>query len=142
VIESGDPTEKSGDDYPIRIYVMFEAAQDTRSAGDRLARGAFRLFYGRYPPHSALNYIWANHDHDFEVIASPFARQSMMVIVDAGDTNVGRWREHEVNIVEDYRDAFGTDPPSRARIGIMGDGDQTGASGTSWMDYLVIEGER
>lgn len=140
VISGGDATTKSGDDYPIRIYVMFEHDPGTMSVLDRLRGRAYRLFYGRYPPHSALNYIWANRDHETTLIESPYTDQSMMIVVDAGAEYVGRWREYEVNIIDDYRRAFGTDPPTTARIGIMGDGDQTGASGMSWIDYLTIEG--
>jgi Ca2+-binding EF-hand superfamily protein len=40
--------------------------------------------------------------------------------------------------VDDYQKAFGSKPPSRARIAIMNDSDNTGESSISFMEYLEV----
>ena len=56
-----------------------------------------------------------------------------------GSSRVGEWVEESIHIVEDYRRAFGEDPPSRARIAIMNDSDNTGEAAVSWVDWIRVE---
>jgi hypothetical protein len=43
-----------------------------------------------------------------------------------------------VDILNDYRKAFGGDPPRRAGLAIMSDSDDTGESSTAWVDWVEI----
>jgi len=56
--DRGDPREKEGDDYPIRIYVMFQYDPARATLGEKLSYNAAKLIYGKHPPHSTLNYVW------------------------------------------------------------------------------------
>ena len=38
-----------------------------------------------------------------------------MIILQAGSEKAGKWHEEDINILEDYRKAFGTDPPPVAK---------------------------
>lgn len=135
---AGDATTKDGDDYPIRLYVLFEYAPERLSLGQRLQYNAVRLLYGRYPPHATLNYIYANKPHDRRILPNAFTDRAMMIIVDSGAQHVGRWREHRRHIVQDYRAAFGTDPPNSATLAIMGDGDNTAGRSTAFVDWVQL----
>jgi hypothetical protein len=42
----------------------------------------------------------------------------MMVLLEKGQQKVGIWQEEEINILEDYQQAFGEKPPARARIAV------------------------
>ncbi len=138
VFTRGDSSRKDGDDYPIRLYVMFRYDPDKTSFGQSVKYGMAKLLYGKYPPHSSLNYIWANKKRSASYIPNPYTGQAMMVPVDQGRENVGRWVVHRVDIVRDYRAAFGEDPPAMASIAVMGDSDNTGESATAWIDYIKI----
>ena len=52
------------------------------------------------------------------------------------------FRSQEVNILEDYKAAFGKDPPEIASIAIMNDSDNTKESSISYVDYIVIYDRR
>lgn len=65
-----------------------------------------------------------------------------MIVLRAGTAQLGTWLEEKVNIVDDYRKAFGTDPPAIASLAIMNDSDNTGEASTSSMDYIVVEENR
>lgn len=138
VYKKGNAEEKSGDDYPIRVYVIFKYDPERASFGQKIRYGLARAVYGQYPPHSSLSYIWANRSHHRQIITNPFAEESRMVILQAGGENAGKWLEEEVNITEDYRRAFGEEPPPIAAIAIMNDSDNTGEKATSYIDFIEI----
>ena len=138
VYQKGNAEEKSGDDYPIRIYVIFKYDPGTASFGQRLKYGLARTVYGEYPPHSSLNYIWASRKHQQRIISNPYAYEAKMIILEAGTEKVGQWVEEEVDIIEDYRKAFGTLPPQTASIAVMNDSDNTGERSISYVDYIEV----
>lgn len=135
---NGDARVKSGDDYPIRIYIFFKYEPEKASFGKRIRYDIAKSVYGEYPPDSSLNYIWANRQHEKSVLVSAYADESMMIPLESGAERARTWVEEEVNIVEDYRNAFGKDPPSTASMAIMNDSDDTGESAVSYFDYIEI----
>ncbi len=56
----------------------------------------------------------------------------MMVAVNSGPQNAGKWMTVKRDIVADYRKAFGEAPPAVIGIAIMSDSDNTGESATAW----------
>ena len=79
IYKRGNAKEKSGDDYPIRIYIIFKYEPEKANFLDKIKYNFVKLFYGKYPPHSSLNYIWANRDHMEKVITSPYTDRSKMI---------------------------------------------------------------
>ena len=138
VFKKGDAKEKSGDDYPIRVYVIFKYDPENASFGQRLKYGAAKSIYGEYPPHSSLNYIWANKSHKEQILTNTYASEAKMIVLQAGELNAGKWIEQEVDIIEDYHKAFGEGPPSIASLAIMNDSDNTGESAVSYIDYIDV----
>ena len=55
-----------------------------------------------------------------------------MIVVESGQDQVGRWVAEERNVYEDYRRAFGTEPPMISGLALMTDTDDTAASATAW----------
>lgn len=113
--DRGNPKEKTGDDYPIRIYVMFQYDPDKATLGDRLIYGATKAIYGKYPPHSTLNYVWTGHHLPERFLVSPYTEKARIVILEKGKQRVGQWVEESVNVIDDYRQAFGKAPPGGCR---------------------------
>jgi len=136
--EKGNAKIKAGDDYPIRIYIIFK--YDPKKSGffQKLKYNSTRLIYGDYPPHSSLNYIWANKEHNERILVSTYTSKSRMVLIQKGGNNVGKWVGQEANILDDYREAFGELPPSTASIAIMSDSDNTGEKATAYVDFIEI----
>jgi len=138
VYKKGNVKEKSGDDYTIRVYVLFKYDPEKASFGKRIKYGLAKIIYGEYPPHSSLNYIWANKKDEKGIITNPYASEVKMIILQAGSEKAGKWHEEDINIVENYRKAFGTDPPPVAGVAIMNDSDNTGESSVSYIDYIEV----
>jgi len=139
VYRKGDVRTRSGDDYPLRVYVLFQYEPDKAGVMDRIRYGIARRLYGEYPPHSALNYIWANKPAERGLtVMNPYSPQTRMIALQGGGQNAGTWQEEQVNVLEDYRRAFGTDPPVIGTIGIMNDSDNTEERSVSYIRFLEV----
>lgn len=131
LIEKGDVSQKDGDDYPARIYLMFDYSLKNLSWGQRNLIRLTRIIYGRVPSR-AINYIYANTEEPGLITQNPYTDLVTMVVVDSGKENTGQWRTYRRNILEDYRSIYGEDPPPVEAIAIMTDSDDTGESAVSW----------
>jgi len=134
----GNALQKAGDDYPMRIYVMFKYDTKDPHVKKKFKYGLAKFLHGEYPPYASLNYIWANREHQQRYIPNPFAKEVMMIPLRSGSELAGQWLEEERNILEDYRQAFGEDPPAKASLAFMNDSDNTGESSESWIDWIEI----
>lgn len=139
VFDQGDARKKSGDDYPARIYVAFEFQPDKAGFFERAKRKTVEVMFGETLPGNALNYIWANRLPEQSIVANAFTDQTMMVAVNSGPEQTGEWVTVERDIVADYREAFGENPPRIVGVAIMSDADNTGERATAWYRDLVLE---
>ncbi len=135
---NGNPRTKAGDDYPIRIYIVFPYDPEKAGVFEKLTYGWAKKLYGEYPPDSSLSYVWANKADPETVVTSPYTGRAKIILLEKGPDKVGRWVDEEINVVEDYRRAFGKDPPERASIAVMNDSDNTGESSVSYLEYLEV----
>ena len=140
-LEKGDVTRKEGDDYPARIYVAF--AFEAHKAGwwERLRYQAACLGAGRELPGTVLNYIWANQAPEGLMVDNPFAPQAKMVVVRSGSQQAGQWMAERLNMVEDYRKAFGRPPPAIIGVAVMTDTDNTGEEAVAYYGDIVMTAE-
>jgi hypothetical protein len=138
VYKKADARTKMGDDYPLRVYIMFEYDPEKASTFEKLKYGIAKKKFGEYPPQSTLSYVWASREEAETFIVSPYTDKAMIVILQRGTGHIGTWQEQEINIVDDYQRAFGVKPPVRARIAIMNDSDNTGEHSISFMEYLEV----
>ena len=136
--DTGNPREKAGDDYPIRVYVMFQYDPARAGLGERMLYNATKLVYGKYPPHSTLNYVWTGRNMTERFIVSPYTDKARMVVLEQGKGRLGQWVEESVDMVDDYRQAFGKEPPPIAGIAVMSDSDNTGTQAEAYLDYIEI----
>lgn len=141
VYRTGDVTRKDGDDYPARLYVTFH--YDAAGAGllDRIAFGTARLIYGEYPPMGAITYVWASSAPLGSVFPNPYTDKVKMIVVRTGDGQTGQWLTESRNLMDDYRRAFGTDPPDVSGVAIMTDSDNTGESAIAYYGDIEFNAE-
>lgn len=139
VYKKGDATTKAGDDYPIRIYVMFEYNPEKASFFEQVKYDFAKSLYGEYPPHSTVNYIWSNKKQENRVITSAYTNRSKMIILNSGSNKLNTWQEHTVNVLEDYKKAFIENPPRKVALAIMTDSDNTKESSLSYIDFIEVK---
>lgn len=138
ILQKGDVSKKSGDDYPARIYVTFKYEPDKVSFYEKIKFNIIKLFYGEYPPTSAINYIWANKAEQGLFVDNPYTDRVKMIVIESGSAKQGQWILEKRNIVDDYRKAFNEDPPVISGIAIMTDTDNTQESNKAWYGDIVF----
>jgi len=118
IINSGDASQKSGDDYGARIYVVFPS-----------------FFFWNT---KAINYIWANKLPQNLAVPNPYTSNNIMISVESGTANIGKWIIETRNVYEDYIRFFGEKPPTIAAIAIMTDTDNTGESASASYGPILV----
>ncbi len=141
IYEKGNGKTKAGDDYSIRVYILFRYDPEKASFWTKTKYEAAKLRFGEYPPLATLNYVWSNHEHKEAFFESPYTSSAVIFPLDSGTQHLGTWREHSVNVLEDYRRAFGEDAPKTAQIAIMNDSDNTEESSISLIDFVEVTSE-
>jgi hypothetical protein len=105
-----DETAKSGDDYPVRLYVVL---------------GGGLLFWRS----KSLNYVWSRDLAKGSTWANAFAEKNV-VMLSLRDTRdaTGVWHEEKRNVLEDIQRHLGSDVRYIVCVAIMTDTDNTESS--------------
>lgn len=138
LLKASDVTRKDGDDYPARLYITFAYDSDRVSFFEKAKYETARLLYGQYPPLGALNYIWDSKATKGAIVPNPYTDRAMMIVVESGGADVNRWITEERNVYEDYKAAFGEEPPLISGVAIMTDTDNTGEAATAFYGDIVF----
>ncbi|MFM9883904.1 MAG: DUF3047 domain-containing protein [Burkholderiales bacterium] len=126
LIDRANNKRAATEDSPVRILVAFEGDVSKLKPFDQLVHRNFKGMTKADLPFATLMYIWENRAPTGTVIDNPHTSRIKMIVADSGPDQVGHWCERSVNLYEDYRRAFGEDPPPVIWIGVMTDTDNTG----------------
>ncbi len=113
VFNANDEQSREGDDYPVRIFIV--------------ASGGLFFWNTR-----AVNYVWSSNQQINSQWESAVTRNTMMMAVRSGDSEVGQWFSKKRNIREDFKMLFGEDITEIHAVAIMSDSDNTGQSTTAY----------
>lgn len=139
---TGDIRKKKKEDATLRIYVNFSYNKETADAGYKFRYNFVKNTYGLEIPQFSLVYVIESREQEEEIYDSPFdPGNSKIIIKRSGKKDERKWFEEEINILDDYRRAFGKEPQKDAYIGIMCDTDNTKESTTSFLDYIGVYAE-
>ena len=138
VVNTADMTKKTGDDYAARVYVMFDYPLEKLSFGTRLKLQLATSLYGQTIPTAAINYIWDNRHAIGTVQANAYTDRARLMVLQSGAANVGQWVKETRNLADDFRTAFGEEPPDVVGIALASDTDNTGESLTAWYGDFVF----
>ena len=139
ILKKGDVHKKEGDDYPARIYITFEYDPSKLSFFEKAKYKAIKLLYGQYPPLAASNYIWESNAPAGTMVPNPYTDRVMMFVVESGGAKLNQWVNEERNVYEDYKKAFGFEPPMISGVAIMTDTDNTGESAIAYYGDIVFK---
>lgn len=138
VLQGSDVALKEGDDFPARLYITFEYDPDKVSLGKKLKFKVGQALFGDIPI-AALNYIWETKTPVGAIVDNAYTDFAKMVIVESGTQKVGMWVDEERNIYEDYKKAFGEEPPMINGVAIMSDTDNTKEQATAYYGDIVFQ---
>ncbi len=137
LLERGDVRRKEGDDYPARLYITFAYEPDKVGVGKKLRYKAGQALFGEIPI-AALNYIWDGKSPMGTMVDNAYTGFAKMIVVQSGPRHVGSWVEEERNVYEDYKQAFGEEPPAINGVAIMTDTDNTQERAVAYYGDIVF----
>ncbi len=137
LLMKSDVSRKEGDDYPARLYITFEYDPTKVDFIKKLKYKAGQVLFGPIPI-GALNYIWEGKTQPGTIVDNAYTDFAKMIVVRSGSQDVGRWMEEERNIYEDYKLAFGEEPPMINGVAIMTDTDNTKESATAYYGDILF----
>ncbi len=139
ILQKGDVAQKSGDDYPARLYITFQYDSSKVGFFEKAKFETIRLLYGQYPPIGAINYIWESKSPIGTMVPNPYTDRVYMYVTESGSAKLNQWVTEERNIYEDYKKAFGEDPPNISGVAIMTDTDNTKESAVAYFGDIVFK---
>ena len=134
-----DLTQKGEDDTALTLYVGFPWDPGRASFRERLTRPLVEAYAGEDAPGRVLAYVFGGDHPRGAWVASPHLRSAgAMRVLRPADSPTGEWFEEHVDIVADYRAAFGQDPPDPTQIAISADTDNTGSTSRGFVQDLAF----
>lgn len=117
-----DERSKGGDDYPVRLYVVF-------------ATGPFIWQQG------ALNYVWSNTQAAGSTWKSAYTSKSQMIALRGGAQRLGQWLQEKRNLKADLQHFFGEGQRRIQAIAIMTDADDSGGEYLSYYGDIYLSSD-
>ena len=108
-----DEKVKSGDDYPVRLYVIVSGGLQ---------------FWKSY----SLVYVWSNSAQVDESWDNPYTSNVKHIAVETGSDYVGEWRSYQRNVKDDFARVFGVEPEKLKAVAVMTDSDNSGQTFEAW----------
>lgn len=122
VLMGADERTRAGDDYPVRVYVVFSGG----------------LYFWRT---RAINYVWSNQQPADSSWPNAFTGNARMIAVESGASRAGKWINERRDVRADYRRLFGEEPSHADAVAIMTDTDNTGTAATAWYGDIWFSAE-
>lgn len=118
-LHARDERTRAGDDYPLRVYVVFS--------------GGLAFWRTR-----AINYVWASTQPAGAEWPNAFTANARMIALESGPARGGEWIAEARDVRADYRRLFGAEPPPVAAVALMTDTDDTAGEALAWYGDIVF----
>ena len=138
VLQRSNVALKEGDDFPARLYITFAIRSRQSQLRQEAQVQSGQALFGDIPI-AALNYIWETKTPVGTIVDNAYTDFAKMVVVESGAQKVGMWIDEERNIYEDYKKAFGEEPPMINGVAIMSDTDNTKEQATAYYGDIIFQ---
>lgn len=142
VLKGSNINTKEGDDYPARVYVMFDYPLEKLSFSDRTKLRMARALHDPNLPAATICYVWDTKAPAGTVVPSSYTNLMRMIVVESGGARVNRWLEVERDVAADFKTAFGEDAPPVSAVAIATDTDNTGESVTAFFGDISFNKQK
>jgi hypothetical protein len=132
ILKGSDIHNKAGDDYPARVYVMFDYPLEKLSFVDRTKLRLARTLHDPVLPAATLCYVWDGKAPTGTTVPSSYTNLMRMVVVESGSARVNQWLTVERDVAADFKAAFGDEAPAVSAVAIATDTDNTGEMATAF----------
>jgi hypothetical protein len=127
VVRSAIETKKDRFDAAARVMVVFGRER------------TYGIFGKGEPAGLKIEYIWATHLPKGHLFDHPGESNCKVFVLESGEGKAGKWVYEERNIQNDFKKAFGTDPPGVLAIGIQTDTDHSNEMVTAYYSEPILK---
>ena len=138
LVENASVADAAREDAPARVLFAFQGDVSRLPMRTRAMFDLAEALTGERPPFATLMYVWDATAPVGTVIINPRSDRIRKIVVDSGPTQLRRWREHQRDLVADYRLAFGEEPGALSAIALMTDSDNTGSHANVWYGQVDL----
>jgi len=138
LVKDGNVADAQREDAAARVLFAFDGDISRLPARTRALFDLAEALTGERPPFATLMYVWDASAPVGSVIINPRSDRIRKIVVDSGPRELRRWRDHERDLVADFRLAFGEDPGTLKAVAFMTDSDNTGGSARAWYGPLSL----
>lgn len=142
LITGADLHTREGDDFPARLYVMFDYPLEKLPFIERNKLRLARALFDPNLPAATLCYVWDGKAAVETIAPSAYSDRVRLIVVASGAARLGRWVDFERNVAADFQAAFGEAAPPVQAIAIATDTDNTGADATAHFGDILFYKQR
>jgi len=138
-VDASDIFSRAGDDFPARIYVMFDLDLGELPFAERWKLRIARVLYGSWVPAAALCYVPSANSPIGTITPNAYSARIRMIVVDGDQSPSNEWVVFSRDVVGDYEDAFGGPAPRITGIAIAIDTDDTGETAGAYFGDVALD---
>jgi len=142
IIDQADLRTRQGDDFPARVYVMFDYPLEKLPFLERNKLRLARALFDSNLPAATLCYVWDGKAPAGTMVPSAYTGRVKVIVVESGAARARQWVDVERNIARDFRAAFGEDAPPVSAIAVATDTDNTGTMATAFFGDISFNKHR
>jgi Protein of unknown function (DUF3047) len=133
LLPEADMSLRDKDDSPVRIVLAFDGDKSRFTAQESALAELTQALTGHDKPYATLMYVWCSQCENADVvITNPRTGRIRKVVVQTGPQGLGRWQDHQRDVLADFQTAFGEPAGPLMGIALMTDSDNTQSQKESW----------
>jgi hypothetical protein len=101
------------------------------------AAAVYAVFGSRLFPR-ILKYVWSTSVPAGSAFKHPSSGRMAIIVVNSGPDSLGRWQPVRRDLIEDYKEAFGSMPGTLIALGVKTDSDSTRSSAQADYDDIQL----
>ena len=145
-VQIGLPVTFRLHDYPLlswrwRVAELPAGGDERAAATNDSAAGVYVVFKGGLGGllPRALKYVWSTAEPAGTALPSPLYPNARIIVLESGSAERGRWKTETVNVADDYRRLFQSEPPEPQGIALLTDADNTRSRAVAdYDDFRVL----
>jgi len=145
-VQIGLPVTFRLHDYPLlswrwRVAELPTGGDERAAATNDSAAGVYIVFKGGLGGllPRALKYVWSSAEPAGTALPSPLYPNARIIVLESGAAERGTWKTETVNVADDYRRLFQSEPPEPQGIALLTDADNTRSRAVAdYDDFRVL----
>lgn len=141
-VQIGLPRQFQPKEFPLlrwrwRVAQLPAGADERSKQTNDSAAGVYVVFGNRVMPR-VIKYVWSSTLPIGVRIDNPLYGRAKVVVLQSGPSGTDEWQQETVNLYQDYKELFGSEPGEAQGIAVLTDSDSTGGTAEAYYDDFAL----